>query len=494
MSPYLGFSRRWFPLPSPESSSVNLQEKHQRTPKHPEWIIATARNNNFNLIRVRNHLQRKIGSIDKTAISRFGKNSILIHAKDKIQSIMLTSMNLEKDAMLKEMKPHYSFSYAKGVIFNHDIYDFTEDEILEMSPSCVWKVFKVPRSSSMIIITFRDTYAPPHIYIENIKAIIKSYMPRPLQCFKCFGYGHSSRVCQRDQLCRTCSQPEHGVCCGTPTCINCKEHHSPQSKTCSKFKFERDALMKSLVDHISVGAAKKLLSGKKYNEVVRSPNSKEPHLGKSSKKSEVSNPKLSTIAKSQASSLPDLTCLGKQKNASQSRSKVSYTPLPQRPPRSGRSSLPPREKEKSSLTSKDFEIVPAPQTPPREVSQQESLPGLEESPSVIVHRADDEEEMEAQAVRPKRRLSPSSSPSSSSSQVVLTENKYQILATIPNSVNDEASDPNKAINTDKRLKIIKTQDNKIGKSQANIKKPNISRDKVSVPDHPKGKKGKRNTT
>ena len=67
--------------------------------------------------------------------------------------------------------------------------------------------------------------------------------------------------------------------------------------------------------------------------------------------------------------MPDLTCLGKQKDISQSRSKASPTPLPQRPPRNDRPRFPPKEKKRSSLNTKELEIVPAPQTPPRETSR-----------------------------------------------------------------------------------------------------------------------------
>ena len=109
---------------------------------------------------------------------------------------------------------------------------------------------------------------------------------------------------------------------------------------------------------------------------------------------------------------------------------------------------------------------------------------------MVVHNVAENEEMESQAsIRPKRPLSPSSSPSSSSSHIVLSENKFQVLDSVPNLMNDRAHDPV----IDKRPKIIKTQD-KTGKGQAKPKKPNISRDQPSVPKHPTGRKGKKKTT
>lgn len=66
-------------------------------------------------------------------------------------------------------------------------------------------------------------------------------------------------------------------------CVNCKENHGSRSKDCRKFKLERDALVKSQAEHISVGHARKLLGSKKYSEALKSTsNQKGSDLGKPS--------------------------------------------------------------------------------------------------------------------------------------------------------------------------------------------------------------------
>ena len=144
----------------------------ERSPKPPEWLIATARGENCNLIKMSKYLQRQVGGINRSDISRFGRNSVLIHAKSPTQSVMLKNMKIEANSLLKEIKPHYNFSYAKGVIFDSNVYDFSEEEILEMSPDSVWKVFKVPKSK-MVILTFEDTSVPNYVHFENIRTEVQ---------------------------------------------------------------------------------------------------------------------------------------------------------------------------------------------------------------------------------------------------------------------------------------------------------------------------------
>ena len=94
----------------------------------------------------------------------------------------------------REIKSHYNFSYAKGVTFDDNIYDFTEQEILEMSPNSVWKIFKLP-NSKVVILTFGDTIVLNYIHFGNIRTEVQPFKSRLLQCFNCFGYGHPSHVC-----------------------------------------------------------------------------------------------------------------------------------------------------------------------------------------------------------------------------------------------------------------------------------------------------------
>ena len=203
---------RYLDVYRPESETEDTRiNKTSRLPDPAKWLIITTRSERGNLFKVKKLINEKIGNINRPAISRFGRNSFLVNTKSDGQAVMLLNLRLDPEGLIKEVKPHYNFSYVKGVIFNDDMYELDEEEILEMCPKVVFKVFKVPRSS-MIILTFINSYLPPEIIIDNEIIRVRPHRPRVLQCFNCFGFGHSSRICTRNKICELCGQAEHGEC------------------------------------------------------------------------------------------------------------------------------------------------------------------------------------------------------------------------------------------------------------------------------------------
>ena len=146
-----------------------------RRPKPPQWITAIAQENS-NYFKISRFLQKKVGSIKPGDISRFGKNSVLVHAKSKTQSLMLCNLKTENSEIVLKVRPHMNFSYGRGVIFNRDLYEFPEQEILDMCPNDVWKIQKVPRTS-MIILTFNPFNPAERHLMRNID-IAKFLEPR----------------------------------------------------------------------------------------------------------------------------------------------------------------------------------------------------------------------------------------------------------------------------------------------------------------------------
>ena len=242
--------------------------KLERLPVPPRWLILSSRSERGNLFKIKQFIGQKLGHVNSPDISRFGKDSFLVHTKSDAQAVMLLNMKLDTKSLVKGVKPHFTFSYAKGVLFNEDIYELSENEILTMCPDNVWKIFKVPKSN-MIVLTFMDSIVPHEIIIENEIIKVRPYRQRPLQCFNCFGFAHVSDVCTRAKICQFCSQPEHGACTRPRVCANCRESHDSRNKSCNIFKKEQEALLLSAAEHISIGHAKKLLSQRSYSAAVQ---------------------------------------------------------------------------------------------------------------------------------------------------------------------------------------------------------------------------------
>ena len=189
-----------------------------RTPKPPTWIIAYGNNDRYNYYKMKKCIQKRVGSIRSCDISGYGKQSVLIHAKSETQDLLLC--NMKKDDIVKNIKPQIQFSYGRGVVFDKDLYEFSEEEILEMCPYSIWKVSKVPKAN-MIIFNFDIPNVPDHVYIENERVHIRPYKPRPMQCLNCFGFGHPAKYCKNDRVCGNCSALAHGDCSLNLKCVNC---------------------------------------------------------------------------------------------------------------------------------------------------------------------------------------------------------------------------------------------------------------------------------
>ena len=85
--------------------------------------------------------------------------------------------------------------------------------------------FRVPKTR-MTIFTFKTDEVPEYIFIDRERFCVRTYRETPLQCFKCFSFGHSSKICIKDQICAVCSLAKHdGECTSPVCCINCKGSH-----------------------------------------------------------------------------------------------------------------------------------------------------------------------------------------------------------------------------------------------------------------------------
>ena len=97
--------------------------REERKPKPPRWIIVRTKADRCNMIRLGRFLEQKVGYISTHNLKKFGRNSALVKAKSDIQAVMLLNLDLGRDSILQNVKPHLPFSYSKGVIFNEDIHE-----------------------------------------------------------------------------------------------------------------------------------------------------------------------------------------------------------------------------------------------------------------------------------------------------------------------------------------------------------------------------------
>ncbi|XP_068242287.1 uncharacterized protein [Palaemon carinicauda] len=230
-----------------KSAHTKVNPISGRKPKPPMWLIATSKAEEFNYFKSSKIIQRKVGTIERGNISRFGK-------KSRTQSFMLNNIKIEENLM-EDIKPHLNSNYGTGVIYNRGLYDFSKDEILDICPKKIWKAQKIPRAT-MIIFTFEDRDVHSQIYIENERITVRLYKQKPLQCFNCFKFGHPSRICKNVKICDIISDLEHIPCTNIERCTNCSQDHKPTNRICPQYQIEEAALQKSDAEHISAGHAR----------------------------------------------------------------------------------------------------------------------------------------------------------------------------------------------------------------------------------------------
>ena len=239
-----------------------VESNIDRKPKTPTWFIATYKEGHDNLVKARRSIENHAGTFSESSIKRYGRN-VLLKAKDKTQSALLSRFKPESGSCIQFISPHKSFNTARGVVYSKDIYEFSEEEILQMCPPNIYQVKKLKGINNAILLTFESPFLPDYIKIERINLSVKKFKQRPMQCHKCYEYGHTALKCQNRQKCYVCSK-EHdlnGQCSAENFCFHCNGGHSPNSRICRRYNFEQDALELANTECISIGSAKRKLKG-----------------------------------------------------------------------------------------------------------------------------------------------------------------------------------------------------------------------------------------
>ena len=238
-------------------------EKARKNKPILTWHVATFKEGSNNMLKASEVIQNKVGNIPFENLKRYGKN-LLIKAGNATQATLLSNFKPSENGNVQNITPHKTFNTLKGVVFCKDLYDFSEEEILERCPSFVIQAKKLRGSNNTILLTFSSSYLPDHIIINHSMIKVKRARANPKQCHNCFEYGHILKQCQSRKRCYVCSA-EHDVwdddCTLERYCFHCKGSHSPNSRECPRHLFEQEVLEVANNQYISIGSAKKQVMG-----------------------------------------------------------------------------------------------------------------------------------------------------------------------------------------------------------------------------------------
>lgn len=246
-------------IPNVFENAKDHAPKVRRVPT-PYWFVGYYRDGQGNFLHAARYLETEVGVIPEGHLKKYGKG-VLVHAKDLTQAMMLLHLPCPSDGIFESIKPHRTFNYCKGSVFNQDLFAFTEEDILGMCPDSVQRVSKI-RGSTMIVLAFYGSYLPERVKIGPLRLKIRPFIDRPLQCYSCYGFGHGKKNCTDRPRCGRCSALDShpsSECESDPYCCHCREAHPPSSRQCGRYRLEQDILHLANSQFISLGSARREL-------------------------------------------------------------------------------------------------------------------------------------------------------------------------------------------------------------------------------------------
>ena len=165
--------------------------------------------------------------------------------------------------------PHSTLNTSKGVVRCPDLDGTSEEEIArELKPQNVSHVKRViitkegkKVNTNTYIVTFSTPVLPTTLRIGYMRVKVDLYIPNPMQCYRCFKFGHNEIYCTNPVICRRCSTAHQNkdACSLPPLCSNCKGDHYATSRTCPKWQFEKEVLRVKYTQSVSFPEARKIV-------------------------------------------------------------------------------------------------------------------------------------------------------------------------------------------------------------------------------------------
>ena len=97
------------------------------------------------------------------------------------------------------------------------------------------------KETETVLVEFEARAIPSELYFGFVRYRVREYMPKPMRCFKCQGFGHIANVCKRKTRCARCGgEHEYGKC-GEGVrvkCCNCGGNHSAAYWGCEVMRRE----------------------------------------------------------------------------------------------------------------------------------------------------------------------------------------------------------------------------------------------------------------
>ncbi|GFT69231.1 uncharacterized protein TNCV_2253841 [Trichonephila clavipes] len=208
---------------------------------------------------------------DVKTIRKMRSGDLFIEVTSSKQALALAS--LKQLAHLDiQVKQHATLNYSRGVISAADLYNVTEEEILEnMAEQNVSQVRRITirrdgqvLKTKHLILTFATPDLPQSVKVAFLHCPVRPYIPNPLRCFQCQRFGHSKTTCRGQPTCARCAEVGHDSadCKAREKCVNCKGDHPSYSRSCPTWSIEKEITALKIKNKISYPEARRIVSSR----------------------------------------------------------------------------------------------------------------------------------------------------------------------------------------------------------------------------------------
>jgi len=209
------------------------------------------------------------GTCDVVDAKKLRSGALLIEVSRPAQA---TNLLMQTTFALIPVKvtPHRTMNSCKGVIRDRDLADMDTTELVEelkiVGVTDARNIFQNRNGNktktAAVVLTFARSILHKSINAGFARIKVEPYIPNPLRCFTCQGFGHHQSTCKRNKICARCGQPDHGTdpCTATPHCVNCNGDHPAYATSCPKWGKEKEICKIKVLQNVTFPEARRMVN------------------------------------------------------------------------------------------------------------------------------------------------------------------------------------------------------------------------------------------
>ncbi|GBN23499.1 hypothetical protein AVEN_152545-1 [Araneus ventricosus] len=206
-----------------------------------------------------------VGTVTSTKLMCSG--DLLVEVASRQQALQIRKLQA-LSTLSVSVTSHETLNTSKGVITCGRLLNLPIEEITkELSGQGVKDVrrINIRRDGELVptkhfILTFNTPRLPEYIKAGYVRCSVRPYIPNPLRCFKCQRFGHSKTNCRGTLTCARCAAAGHEStgCKANEKCVNCQGEHTSFSRSCPKWKVEKEVVAIKFKNNITFLEARRI--------------------------------------------------------------------------------------------------------------------------------------------------------------------------------------------------------------------------------------------